>query len=168
MPRGGDVEVEDEVVRLDRLGRAVHRVLEVPGLEARGELQAGLRRPPVFVLTFFLAFGKSWEDLSRMYRSQILQVLVNTKYALESSRRDLQNELLCTVWTWVPKTKKIMGRKESGPYNPGKKWPGEAQKQPQLATQCYLRAQVEECLRIRNKVMTGDCPLNSRRDACEC
>ena len=55
-----------------------------------------------------------------------------------------------------------MGRKEPGPYNPGKTWPGEAHKQPQLATQYYLRAQVEECLRIRNKVMTGDFPLNSR------
>ena len=32
---------------------------------------------------------------SRLYRSQILQVN-NTKYALESSRRDLHNALLCT------------------------------------------------------------------------
>ena len=55
-----------------------------------------------------------------------------------------------------------MGRKEPGPYNPGKTWPGEAHKQPQLATQYYLRAKVEECLRIRNKVLTGDFPLNSR------
>ena len=47
-----------------------------------------------------------------------------------------------------------MGRKEPGPYNPGKTWPGEAHKQPQLATQYYLRAQVEECLRIRNKVIS--------------
>ena len=53
-----------------------------------------------------------------------------------------------------------MGRKEPGPYNPWKTWPGEAHKQPQLATQYYLRAQVEECLRIRNKVMTGDFPLH--------
>ena len=45
-----------------------------------------------------------------------------------------------------------MGRKEPGPYNPGKTWPGEAHKQPQLATQYYLRAIDEECLRIRNKV----------------
>ena len=40
-----------------------------------------------------------------------------------------------------------MGRKEPGPYNPGKKWPGEAHKQPQLATQYYLRAIDEECSR---------------------
>ena len=45
-----------------------------------------------------------------------------------------------------------MGRKEAGPYNPGKKLPGEAHKQPQLATQYYLRAKDEECLRIRNVV----------------
>ena len=38
-----------------------------------------------------------------------------------------------------------MGRKEPGPYNPGKTWPGEAHKQPQLATQYYLRARSEEC-----------------------
>ena len=49
-----------------------------------------------------------------------------------------------------------MGRKEPGPYNPGKTWPGEAHKQPQLATQYYLRARSEECLRIRNKPLTGD------------
>ena len=41
-----------------------------------------------------------------------------------------------------------MGRKEPGPYNPGKTWPGEAHKQPQLATQYYLRARSEGCLRI--------------------
>ena len=55
-----------------------------------------------------------------------------------------------------------MGRKEPGPYNRGKTWPGEAHKQPQLASQYYLRAKVEECLQIRNKIMTGDFPLNSR------
>ena len=42
-----------------------------------------------------------------------------------------------------------MGRKEPGPYNPGKTWPGEAHKQPQLATQYYRRAIDEERLRIR-------------------
>ena len=55
-----------------------------------------------------------------------------------------------------------MGRKEPGPYNPGKTWRGEAQKGPQLATQYYLRALDEECLQIRNKVLNGDFPLNSR------
>ena len=45
-----------------------------------------------------------------------------------------------------------MGRKEPGPYSPGKTLPGEAHKQPQLATQYYLRAKDEECLRIRNVV----------------
>ena len=45
-----------------------------------------------------------------------------------------------------------MGRKEPGPYNPGKTWPGEAHKQPQLATQYYPCAVDEESLRIRNKV----------------
>ena len=61
------------------------------------------------------------------------------KYALESSRRDLHNALLCTVL-------------ESNPKKRGKPWgekilvqsrenrPGEAHKQPQLATQCYPRA----------------------------
>ena len=38
-------------------------------------------------------------------------------------------------WNRIPKTGKTMGRKEPGPYNPGKTWPGEAHKQPQLATQ---------------------------------
>ena len=38
------------------------------------------------------------------------------------------------------KNRKTMGRKEPGPHNLGKKWPGEAHKQPQLATQYYLRA----------------------------
>ena len=39
---------------------------------------------------------------------------------------------------------------------PREKWPGEAHKQPQPATQYYLRARSEECLRIRNKMLTGD------------
>ena len=49
-----------------------------------------------------------------------------SKYSVESSRRDLHNPLLCTVLNRIPKTKKNMGRKEPGPYHPGKKWPGEA------------------------------------------
>ena len=55
-----------------------------------------------------------------------------------------------------------MGRKEPGPYNPGKTWPGEAHKQPQLATQYYTRAKDKECLRIRNKVLPGDFQLSSK------
>ena len=54
-----------------------------------------------------------------------------------------------------------MGRKEPGPYNPGKKWPGEAHKQPQLATQYYLRARDEEGLRTRNNVLIGEFQFNS-------
>ena len=62
-----------------------------------------------------------------------------TKYALESSRRDLHNALLCTVL-------------ESNPKKRGKPWgekilvqsrenrPGEAHRQLQLSTQCYPRA----------------------------
>ena len=65
-------------------------------------------------------------------------------------------------WNRIPKTRKTMGRKEPGPYNPGKTWPGEAHKQPQLATQYYPCAIDEECLRIRNKVLTGDFQWNSR------
>ena len=65
-------------------------------------------------------------------------------------------------WNRIPKTRKTMGRKEPGPYNPGKTWPGEAHKQSRRATQYYLRAIDEECLRIRNKVRTIDFPLNSR------
>ena len=61
-----------------------------------------------------------------------------------------------------------MGRKEPGPYNPGKTWPGEAHKQPQLATQYYPRAKDKECLRIRNKVLPGDFQLNSKCDVCKC
>ena len=61
----------------------------------------------------------------------------------------------------IPKTRKTMRRKEPGPYSPGKTWPGEAHKQPQLATQYYLRARDEECLRIRNKVLTSDFQFNS-------
>ena len=55
-----------------------------------------------------------------------------------------------------------MGRKEPGPYNPGKTWPGEAHKQPLLATQYYTRAKDKEYLRIRNKVLPGDFQLNSK------
>ena len=87
-------------------------------------------------------------------------------------------------WNRIPKPRKTVGRKEPGPDNhghrfgiesqkPGKpwgeknlvqpreKWPGEAHKQPQLATQYYLRARSEECLRIRNKRLTGDFKFNS-------
>ena len=39
--------------------------------------------------------GKLYKARSRLYRSQLL--LVNTKYSLDSSRRDLHNALLCTV-----------------------------------------------------------------------
>ena len=39
--------------------------------------------------------GKFYKARSRLYRSQILQV--NTKYSLESSRRDPHNALLCTA-----------------------------------------------------------------------
>ena len=70
-------------------------------------------------------------------------------------------------WNRIPKTRKTVGRKEPGPDNHGKKWPGEAHKQPQLATQ-YFRAKDEECLRIRNKVLTGDFQFNSMWEACEC
>ena len=70
-------------------------------------------------------------------------------------------------WNRIPKTRKTVGRKEPGPDNHGKKWPGEAHKQPQLATQ-YFRAKDEECLRIRNKVLNGDFQFNSMWEACEC
>ena len=39
--------------------------------------------------------GKLYKARFQVYRSQILQV--NSKYSLESSRRDLHNALLCTV-----------------------------------------------------------------------
>ena len=64
-------------------------------------------------------------------------------------------------WNRIPKTRKTVGRKEPGPYNPGKKWPGEAHKQPQLATQYYLRARDEEGLRTRNNVLIGEFQFNS-------
>ena len=66
-------------------------------------------------------------------------LLLPSWLSLESSRRDLHNALLCTVL-------------ESNPKKRGKPWgekilvqsrenrPGEAHKQPQLATQCYPRA----------------------------
>ena len=52
--------------------------------------------------------GKLYKARSPLYRSQILQV--NSKYSLESSRRDLHNALLCTVLVesvWVKKYTKI-------------------------------------------------------------
>ena len=45
---------------------------------------------------------------------------------------------------------------EKNLVQPRENWPREAQKQPQPATQYYLRARSEECLRIRNKMLTGD------------
>ena len=62
---------------------------------------------------------------------------------LESSRRDLQHTLLCTVLESNPKKRgepwgeKILVQSR-------KNWPGEAHKQPQLATQCYPRARSKE------------------------
>ena len=108
--------------------------------------------------------GKLNRARSQLYRSQILQV--NTRWKALAEIYTMHS--FAPFWNRIPKTRKTMGRKEPGPYNPGKTWPGEAHKQPQLATQYYLRAQVEECLRIRNEVMTGDFPLSSRRDAYEC
>ena len=66
-----------------------------------------------------------------------------SKYALESSRRDLQNALLCTVLESNPK-KPGNPWGEKNLVQPREKWPGEAHKQPQLATQDYLRAIDEE------------------------
>ena len=44
--------------------------------------------------------------------------------------------------------------REKNLVQPREKLPGEAHKQPQPATQYYLRALSEECLRIRNKTLT--------------
>ena len=57
---------------------------------------------------------------------------------------------------------------EKNLVQPREKWPGGAHKQPQPATQYYLRARSEECLRIRNKILTGDFRFNSMWEACEC
>ena len=74
---------------------------------------------------------------------------------MKSSRRDLHNALLCTVLESNPQKRgKPWGEKNL--VQPRENWPGEACKQPQPATQYYLRARSEESLRIRNKVLTGD------------
>ena len=67
-----------------------------------------------------------------------------SKYALESFRRDLQNAFLCTVLESNPKKQENHGQKRTW-TNSGEKWPGEAHKQPPLATQYYLRARSEGC-----------------------
>ena len=59
--------------------------------------------------------GKLYKARSRLYRSQFLQL--NSKYLLESSRRDLHNALLCTVFgIQIRKA----GKKEPGQNSPRK------------------------------------------------
>ena len=53
----------------------------------------------------------------------------------------------CTVLESNPKKQEDHGQKRTW-SNSGEKWPGEAHKQPPLATQYYLRARSEGCLRI--------------------
>ena len=58
-----------------------------------------------------LASAKPWRARSRLYRCQILQV--NTKYSLESSRRDLHNTSFAPLWN--PKSKRAGGKEHSWP-----------------------------------------------------
>ena len=65
------------------------------------------------------------------------------KYAISQPLLDMRPAVAGPLWvkdpphySWnrIPKTWKTMGRKEPGPHNPVKTWPGEAHEQPQLDT----------------------------------
>ena len=92
----------------------------------------------------FSRFPELFRARSRLYRSQILQVNTRWKALVEIYTM----HSFAPFWNRIPKTRKNMGRKKPGPYNPRKTWPGEALKPPQLATQYYPRAKDKECLRI--------------------
>ena len=73
-----------------RLVEKRRRSLRSPALERRPNRAEAEPMLGLTQLSNYLTLKGSFE---RLYRSQVVQV----KYALESSRRDLQNALLCTV-----------------------------------------------------------------------
>ena len=87
---------------------------------------------------------------SRLYRRQILQE--NMRWKALAEIYTMHSFALLGIESQKPG--KPWGEKNL--VQPRENWPGEAHKQPQPATQYYLRARSEECLRIRNKMLTGD------------
>ena len=67
-------------------------------------------------------------------------------------------------WNRIPKTRRTVGRKEPAMVHttPGKNGQEKLiSSRSSLLSTNYLRAKDEECLRIRNKVLTGDFQFNS-------